>query len=158
MGVIREGQTDVSAFSSLADGWIHSVYSLVFLKSSLSTIFVLKTRYSRSMGPRIEIFQLQRLMIDSGDWQNCISSIRMNINNFKHVFTGRIHITCCTSCYDNNAGCWNFACDIYDFGLTLQANISSTSCLAWFLGGVRMTKYIHFDLLIKLSTDIYRPQ
>ena len=51
MGVIREGQTDVSAFSSLADGWIHSVYSLVFLKSSISTIFLLKTRSSSGNRP-----------------------------------------------------------------------------------------------------------
>ena len=50
-GVIREGQTDVSAFSSLADGWIHSVYSLVFLKSSISTIFLLKTRSSSGNRP-----------------------------------------------------------------------------------------------------------
>ena len=51
MGVIREGQTDVSAFSSLADGWIHSVYGHLLLESSLSTIFVLKTRSSSSSRP-----------------------------------------------------------------------------------------------------------
>ena len=51
MGVIREGQTDVSAFSSLADGWIPSVYGLVTLESSVSTIFLLKTRSSSGNQP-----------------------------------------------------------------------------------------------------------
>ena len=73
----------VSAFSCIA---AHTAYGLVFLAPRTPTTFLLKSRPSRTMDPRTEIFQPRTLTTVSGDWQNCISSIRTNINNFEYVF------------------------------------------------------------------------
>ena len=62
----------VSAFSFIA---AHAAYGPIILASRAPSTFLLKTRTSRSMDPRTEIFQTRMLTNVSGERLDCISSI-----------------------------------------------------------------------------------